>query len=38
VRLAGELKHASTATFTVILHGAGEQDVTFNVAGLRWSR
>jgi hypothetical protein len=35
--LAGELKRASTATFTVPIHGAGEQHVTFNVAGLRWS-
>jgi len=35
-RLAGALKRASTATFTVPIHGAGEQSVTFDVAGLRW--
>jgi hypothetical protein len=35
--LAGELKRASTATFTVIVRGVGEQKVTFDVAGLRWS-
>ena len=34
-RLAGELKRASTATFTVPVHGG--QTLTFNVAGLRWS-
>jgi len=36
--LAAELKRASTATFQVTLRGAGEQRVTFNVAGLRWNR
>ena len=36
-RLAGELKLGSTATFTVPIKGAGEQVVTFNIAGLRWS-
>lgn len=34
-RLASDVKRASTATFTVPVHGA--QAVTFNVAGLRWS-
>lgn len=35
--LAGEFRHASTAIFTLPIRGAGEQAVTFNVAGLRWS-
>ncbi len=36
-RLAGELKRATTATFVVSIQGVGERQVTFNVAGLRWS-
>jgi hypothetical protein len=36
-RLAGELKRASAVTLTVTIRGAGEQSVTFDVAGLRWS-
>jgi hypothetical protein len=36
-RLAGELKRASTVTFTVTLRGADSQEVTFDVAGLKWS-
>jgi hypothetical protein len=36
-RLAGVLKRASTATFSVSIHGAGEQQVMFDVAGLKWS-
>jgi hypothetical protein len=36
-RLAGALKRGWSVTFTVPVHGAGEQAVTFNVAGLRWS-
>jgi len=35
--LAGALKHASTATFTLPIRGAGEQAVRFDVAGLKWS-
>jgi hypothetical protein len=35
-RLAGELKRASSATFTVTIQGAGAQKATFDVAGLRW--
>lgn len=37
-RLAGELKRSSTATFDVTVRGAGAQQVTFNVGGLRWER
>jgi hypothetical protein len=37
-RLAGELKRSSTATFNVTVRGAGPQQVTFNVGGLRWGR
>jgi hypothetical protein len=36
-RLAGELKRAGVATFDVPIRGAGDQRVTFNVAGLRWN-
>jgi hypothetical protein len=36
-RLAAELKRASSATFTLPIQGAGEQAVTFDVAGLKWS-
>ena len=35
-RLAAALKRASTVTFAVTIHGAGDEDVTFNVAGLKW--
>jgi hypothetical protein len=35
-RLAVALKHASTATFSVSIRGAGDQTLTFNVTGLRW--
>ena len=37
-RLAAELKRASTVTFDVTVRGAGAQQVTFNVGGLRWER
>jgi len=36
-RLAGELKRASTATFDVTIRGAGEQHVTFDIGGLKWT-
>ncbi len=36
-RLAAELKRASSATFTVTIQGAGQQSVTFDVGGLKWS-
>jgi hypothetical protein len=36
--LARDLKRASTASFVLTIEGAGEEAVTFNVAGLRWSR
>ena len=35
-RLAGELKRGSVVTFTVPIEGAGEQRVSFDIAGLRW--
>lgn len=35
-RLAGELKRSSMATFVVTIRGAGEQRLTFDVAGLKW--
>jgi hypothetical protein len=35
-RLAGELKRGSVATFEVTIRGAGEQRLTFNIAGLKW--
>jgi hypothetical protein len=37
-RLAGELKRSSTVTFDVTVRGAGAQQVTFNVGGLRWGQ
>jgi hypothetical protein len=36
-RLAAEVKRASTMTMTVMVRGAGQQEVTFDVAGLKWS-
>ena len=35
-QLATELKRSSTATFDVPVRGAGEEEVRFNVAGLKW--
>jgi hypothetical protein len=35
-RLAGELKRGSVATFDVTIRGAGEQRLSFNIAGLKW--
>jgi hypothetical protein len=37
-QLAADLKRASTATFTLDILGAGAQQATFDVAGLRWDR
>lgn len=36
--LASALKRASTARFSAAIQGAGEQTVTFDVAGLKWER
>jgi hypothetical protein len=36
-RLAAQVKRASSATFTVMVSGVGQQQVTFDVGGLRWS-
>ena len=33
---AGELKRGSVATFDVTIRGAGEQRLSFNIAGLKW--
>jgi hypothetical protein len=36
--LARELKRAATATFALPIDGASDEQATFNVAGLKWSR
>jgi hypothetical protein len=36
--LASALQRAATVTFAVSIRGAGAQEVTFDVAGLKWAR
>ncbi|HZZ87536.1 MAG TPA: hypothetical protein VFE13_04295 [Caulobacteraceae bacterium] len=35
-RLAAEVRRASRVTFTVMVQGVGQQEATFDIAGLRW--